>query len=204
MNSQIDNEDDLRIFAKWVEDGARIMSSSCMRYCKEFTPYHLSTNDLGKIRYASITTPKSWERYGIHALEGIYPIFGPGFISVQNTGTIDRNIVHIKHTNEADINVIAIKDMYGGFGVMQLLGTAGKAQTSFNDSFYAFKKQLESFIQYLRTGIRPFPFEETKELMELIIAGIRSREDSGRLVKLDEIRYKRLNLKKLKILERKK
>ena len=184
----VEEEEDLKIFTKWVKNGAKIMSSSCMRYCKEFIPYHLSTHDLGEIRYASITTPKTWERYGIHALEGIYPIFGPGFISVQNTGTIDRNVVHIKHINGADINVIAIKDMYGGFGVMQLLGTAGKVQTAFNDSFYAFKKQLEAFIQYLRTGVRPFPFDETQELMKLVIAGIRSREEGGRIVRLDEIK----------------
>ncbi len=182
-----DNQEDLQIFTNWIKNGAKIISSSCMRYCKEFIPYHISTHDLGEIRYASITTPKTWERYGIHALEGIYPIFGSGFISVQNTGTIDRNIVHIKHINGVDINVVAINDMYGGFGLLQLVGTAGKVQTVFNDTFYAFKKQLEAFIQYLRTGIRPFPFEETQELIKMIIAGIISRQEDGRIVKLEEI-----------------
>ncbi|NJD02999.1 MAG: oxidoreductase [Ruminiclostridium sp.] len=183
----VDNEEDLKTFSKWVEDGSAIMSSSCMRYCKEFMPYRQSTRDMGEIRYASISTPKSWERYGIHALEGIYPIFGPGYISVQNTGSVESNIVHIKHTCGADINVIAVNDMYGGFGALQLLGTSGRVQTAFSDNFYSFKKQLESFIQYLRTGVRPFPFSETQELMRMLIAGIRSREEGGRLVKLDEI-----------------
>ena len=73
--------------AKWVDDGAQIMSSSCMRYVKEFAPYRTSTTELGALRFASITTPKSWERYGIHALEGIYPILGPGFLSARNTGS---------------------------------------------------------------------------------------------------------------------
>ena len=83
----VDNADDLRQFIEWVEAGAPIMSSSCMRHAKEYAPYRASTHNLGKLRYASITTPKSWERYGIHALEGIYPILGPGFISARNTGT---------------------------------------------------------------------------------------------------------------------
>lgn len=186
----VDNANDLLTFSGWVERGANIMSSSCMRYAKEFLPYRFSTHELGEIRYASITTPKTWERYGIHALEGIYPILGPGFVSVQNTGTIDRNIVHLKHASGADVNVIAIGDMYGGFGMLQLIGTVSKVQTIFNDTFYAFKKQLEAFIHYLRTGIRPFPFEETQELMRLVIAGTRSREDGGRLVTLDEISSK--------------
>lgn len=183
----VDNEKDLKIFCDWVKNGANIMSSSSMRYTKEFLPYHLSTNNLGKIRYASISTPKTWERYGIHALEGIYPIIGPGFISVRNTGSIDRNIVHLKHSNGADVTIIAINDMYGSFGVMQLLGTAGHVQTESSDSFYSFKAQLVEFVKYLRTGIRPFPFSETVELMKIIIAGIKSREEGGREIYLDEI-----------------
>jgi len=39
----------------------------------------------------------------------------------------------------------------------------------------------------VRTGQREFPFEETIELMKLVIAGIRSRDEGGREVFLDEI-----------------
>jgi hypothetical protein len=176
----VDNEADLKTFSDWVAGGAPILSSSCMRYCKEFLPYHLSTHDLGAIRFASITTSKSWERYGIHALEAVYPILGPGFVSVRNTGTVERNIVHLKHRCGADVVVVAIDDMVGSFGVLQLCGTLGHASASQSDSFFSFKAQLEAFVQYLRTGIRPFPFEETEELMRLVIAGIRSREQDGR------------------------
>ncbi|MCL5104007.1 MAG: Gfo/Idh/MocA family oxidoreductase [Armatimonadetes bacterium] len=183
----VDNEADLRTFRKWVRGGKPIMSSSCMRYCKEFMPYRTSTHELGRMRFACITTPKSWERYGIHALEGIYPILGPGFLSARNSGSIDRNIVHLKHSNGADVVVVAVNDMYGAFGTLELCGTQGHVQTVFSDTFYAFKTQLESFIRYLRTGEHPFPFEETIELMKIVIAGIKSREEGGREVALDEI-----------------
>ncbi len=182
-----DNAPDLKIFQDWVAAGKAIMSSSSMRYTKEFMPYRISTRELGDLRFASITTPKSWETYGIHALEGIYPLFGPGFISARNTGTIDRNIVHLKHRCGADIIVVASSDMYGSFGCLQLCGTAGKVQLTSGDTFFAFKTQLEAFIGYLRTGVLPFPFAETVELMQLVIAGIRSREQGGREVALAEI-----------------
>ena len=183
----VDNEADLQTFHRWIADGAPILSSSSMRYTKEFIPYHLSTHNLGALRFASITTAKTWERYGIHALEGIYPILGPGFISARNTGEIDRNIVHLKHKDGIDVVVVATKDMYGAFGVLQLCGTAGTAQIIPADSFYPFKAQLISYINFLRTGTRPFPHTETEELMKLVIAGIRSREEGGREVLLDEI-----------------
>lgn len=183
----VDNEDDLRCVSRWVADGAAIMSSSALRYCKEFMPYRTSTHELGALRLACITTSKSWERYGIHAAEGIYAIVGPGFISARNTGTSDRNVVHLKHRCGADVVIVATMDMLGGFGVLQLVGTAGHAEAAWSDNFWAFKAQLEAFIQYLRTGERPFPFAETQELMRIVIAGTRSREEGGREVLLAEI-----------------
>jgi len=180
----VDNARDLATFNAWVAEGKPIMSSSCMRYAKEFMPYRASAHDLGLIRYASITTPKTWERYGIHALEGIYPILGPGFVSARNTGTIERNVVHFRHRSGADVIIVASMDMYGAFGVVTLCGTKDHALVAFKDSFYAFKAQLEAFVQYLRSGVRPFPYEETEELMRMVIAGIRSREQGGAEVAL--------------------
>ncbi len=170
-----------------VNKGKPIMSSSCMRYAKEFIPYRLSTHEMGDLKFAVITTPKSWEQYGIHALEGVYPIFGPGFISARNTGSTDRNIVHFKHRSGSDIVIAAIDDMYGSFGILVLCGTAGHKEIIFTDTFYAFKKQLEAYIEFLRTGVRPFPFTETEELMKMVIAGIRSRDEGGSEVFLSEI-----------------
>ncbi len=183
----VDNVEDLKTFCRWVSDGAVILSSSCMRYCKEYMPYRASTHDLGQLRYVSITSPKSWERYGIHALEGIYPILGPGFLSARNTGTVDRNIVHFKHGAGIDVVVAATGDMFGGFGVLTLCGTAGHAHVVTSDYFYSFEAQLASFVDYLRTGVRPFPFTETIELMKMLIAGIRSRDEGGREVPLAEV-----------------
>ena len=183
----VDNAEDLKTFNRWVEEGRALMSSSSMRYTKEFLPYRLSTHNLGKLRYGSITTSKQWETYGIHALEAIYPIFGPGFISARNTGTEERNVVHFTHSCGADVIVIASKDMHGGFGLLTLAGTEGSDQLVFKDSFYAFRKQLVSFVDYLRTGIRPFPYSETEELMRMVIAGIQSRNAGGDEIMLKDI-----------------
>ncbi|TVY08049.1 Gfo/Idh/MocA family oxidoreductase [Paenibacillus cremeus] len=182
-----DNESDLMQFSRWVRDGAKLMSSSCMRYCKEFMPYRASIHDLGELRFSTVTTFKSWERYGIHALESIYPILGPGFISAQNSGNKERNVVLFKHRVHGDVVVAAMDDMHGAFGQLQLCGTKGSASAVLQDTFYSFKAQLQAFVGYLQTGERPFPFSETEELMRMLIAGIRSREENGRVVLLEEI-----------------
>jgi len=72
-------------------------------------------------------------------------------------------------------------------GCLQLCGTAAQAHTVFADSFFAFKTQLAAFVEYLHTGARPFPFAETVELMKLVIAGIRSREEGGREIHVEDL-----------------
>ncbi|MEF3313763.1 Gfo/Idh/MocA family oxidoreductase [Paenibacillus sp. GYB004] len=182
-----DNEADLRQFCRWVEEGKAILSSSSSRYSKEFLPYRLSTHSLGQLRFVSATMLKSWERYGIHSLEAVYTIVGPGFLSVRHSGTKERSIVHLKHHSGVDIVVAVIEDLYGSYGILQLCGTDDYAVVRTRDTFYSFKAQLQSFVGYVRTGERPYPFTETVELCKLIIAGIRSREQGGREVFLDEL-----------------
>ena len=183
----VDNVEDLATFNEWVRAGKPILSSSSMRYVKEFAPYRMSTHNLGELRYVSITTAKKWETYGIHALEAVYPIIGPGFESARNTGTYERNVVHFKHERGIDLVVVASKDMLGAFGVLTLCGTKGNDQLNSMDSFFSFKSQLETFISYLRTGERPFPYEETEELMRMVIGGIVSREKGGAEVQLKDL-----------------
>ncbi len=182
-----DNAADLAVFSGWVAAGKPLISSSAMRFAKEFAPYHRATHELGNIRYINITMAKSWETYGIHALEAIYPVLGPGFVSVRNTGEAGRNIVHLKHRDGVDVNVAVIDDLYGAFGLMTLAGTAGSVHLRTTDTFHAFKAQLQSFVDYLRTGIAPVPWAETRELMQLVIAGIDSRERDGAEIFLKDL-----------------
>ena len=182
-----DNRADLAQFSKWVAEGKPLISSSCMRFAKELVPYHRSTHALGKLRHIGATMAKSWEAYGIHALESVYPITGPGYVWVQNIGDETSNIVHLRHRDGIDVLVQVTKDMSGGFGMLTLAGTSGGVQIKFMDTYHAFKTQLVGFVNYLRSGEPPVPWAETHELMRLVIAGIESREQGGRKVLLSEV-----------------
>lgn len=182
-----DNRLDLATFDRWHADGRPFISSSAMRYAKEYMPYHRATHALGALRHVSATMAKSWEAYGIHALESVYPITGPGFLSVQNIGDAASNIVHLRHRDGIDVTLQVTRDMGGGFGMVTLAGTSAGLQLRFSDTYHAFSAQLRSFVAYLRTGVPPVPWAETRELMQLVIAGIESREQGGRRVFLSEM-----------------
>lgn len=180
-----DNEDDLKTFIKWRQEGANFISSSSMRYVKEMEPLYTNHYEVGKLRYICSPMPKYWENYGIHALEEVFPLLGRGFEWVQNTGTKESAMVHLHHKSGCYIDIPMGVGM-SGLGVM-ILGECGSKLVTTADSFYAFKKQLDVFVDYLRTGEEPHPFEDTVEMMKIIIAGIRSREEGGRKVYLSEI-----------------
>ncbi len=183
-----DRADHLRQFVSWHREGKAFMSSSCMRYGQEFGELQNRINAVGDLRLITITMAKSWERYGIHALEAVYPFLrSGGFTSVTHTGTEDHNIMHLAHEDGVDTVLAVFSDLYGAFGHLNVYGTEGADRAVFHDTFSAFKAQLEAFVHYLRTGESPFPFEETVEQMKIIIAGLRSRDKNGKTIFLKEI-----------------
>lgn len=181
----VNKEEDLKTFLQWRNEGANFITSSSMRYCKEYEPYYRNHYELGELVYICSPMPKKYETYGIHALEAMYPLLGQGFVSVRNTGTYERTVVHIKHASGCNVNIIQGIGMAGAG--MTVIGTDGAQYLQCKDSYYAFKKQLDLFVHWLRTGEEPFPFAESVELMKLVIGGLRSREEGGREVFLSEI-----------------
>ncbi len=182
----VDNEEDLRTFVEWKRQGKKFISGSSMRYVKDLEPYHNNNYELGKLMYICQPMPKIYETYGIHALESIYPILKGGFKSIINTGTYERAALRLTHENGCIVDIVQGKGMAGA-GTL-LIGSAGSKYIQTLDSYYAFKKQLDKFVHFLRTDEEPFPFEETIELMKLVVLGLRSRDEGGVVKYLDEIK----------------
>ena len=182
----VNKEEDLKTFVQWRKEGKKFITSSCMRYAKEYEPYYQTTYEMGKLMYICSPMAKKWEEYGIHAVEAMYPLLGKGFISAQNTGVKEQSQVHLIHESGCRVDIPQGVGMAGAG--MLMIGTRGSNYVQCNDSYYAFKKQLDLFVKWLRTGEEPVDFNDTVEMMKIIIAGLRSREEGGRIVRLDEIK----------------
>lgn len=206
--------EDLRTFIAWEKAGARLLSSSGLRYAPELAPYLVGCANpaLGDLRWISGVSTKTWERYGIHLLEPIARVLGPGFVSVRLESApvgaaLGRDpkasdpsrgvnplpqpptveVAHLIHCSGVEITLPTIADGGATFGTMHLCGTGGQATVRFTDTYTAFRDQLASFIAYVRSGTAPYPFAETVELMAVLIAGIRSRTQGSRRVTISEI-----------------
>ena len=159
-----------------------------MRYAAEFAGVRERLDEVGELRILTMSMCKSWERYGIHALEGIYPMLTPGgWESAVYTGDPHTCIACFSHRCGVKAVVLQGADLYGAFGCVNAYGSKGLLAARFTDTFSAFKAQLEDFVRYLRTGRQPFAFDQTTELMKMLIAGARSRANDGRPIRIDEI-----------------
>jgi predicted dehydrogenase len=181
------NVADLNQFLRWHLDGKTILSTSGMRYMPETRQIIEQRERLGDLRWITSFTSKTWERYGIHALEAVYPLLGPGFLTAQTNQQGGSNIVTLAHRSGAMVTLAAIYDAPGSFGAVHVYGTKGDLAVKLADTYAAFRAQLMAFVELLRTGARPVPFSQTVELMAIIIAGVRSREQGGRPVTVREI-----------------
>jgi predicted dehydrogenase len=178
---------DLRQFVQWHQAGATILSTSGMRYAPAMRLSDEQRTHLGDLRWITSFTCKTWERYGIHALEAVEPLLGPGFQTVQALSDAGGDVMHLTHKSGVRTTIGALHDAYGSFGAVHLYGTKGQLPLRLDDTYSAFRSQLVAFIDMLRTGNRPLPFDETVELMAIIIAGRRSRGQNGATISIADI-----------------
>lgn len=173
---------DLRQFISWQKGGALVFSSSGMRYASE-----LDVLRGGSWLWLTGVVAKTWERYGIHLLEPVLTLLGPGFETVRMERRGKSCFVHLTHAGGASATLAVIQDAVGSFGVIHAYGGTEHRHVQCRDFYSAFRNQLLAVIDFVRTGISPFPFEQTIELMATIIAGIRSGDEGGRVVAVKEI-----------------
>lgn len=178
---------ELSQFVQWHREGKIMLSTSGMRYAPEMRLNDEQRAHLGDLRWITSFTCKTWERYGIHALEAVEPLLGVGFQTVQAHSDAGGDVMHITHRSGVKLTIGALHDAYGSFGAVHLYGTKGDLSLKLTDTYHAFRGQLVAFIDMLHTGTRPLPFEETVELMAVIIAGLRSREQGGTPVAVADI-----------------
>ncbi|MDB6167592.1 MAG: oxidoreductase [Verrucomicrobia bacterium] len=179
--------EDLRTFVEWQRAGRRILSSSGMRYQPELDTLIQNLPAFGDLRWICFVTAKTWDRYGIHVLEPVFRILGPGFLSVRLETQPGLEIAHVLHRSGVQVTLPVIYDGGAAFGTGQVVGTKSQSAVKFTDTYNAFRRQLVSYIDFVRSGTPPFPFAHTVEMMAVIIAGIRSRQENSRRVEVAEI-----------------
>ncbi len=175
------NAEDLRTFVQWRREGARILSSSGLRYAVELSGLKDFAWD-----WMTAVTCNTWKRYGIHILEPVYTLTGPGFVSARSHTEGVNQFVQLHHGSGQNVTLTVLRDAKGAFGAFQACGEKGTKTLQFQDTYAAFRGQLVAFVEYVTTGRDPYPFSETIELMTIVLAAMESSERGGTAIDLRE------------------
>ncbi len=172
------------------EYDAPIFSSSALR----FSPVNVELREgkHGPILGADCYSPHKVEPthpdfgfYGIHGIETLYTLMGPGCVEVNRMSSPDQADVVVGKWADGRIGtfrgIVSGPAIYGGTaftpdGAVQAGGYAG------------YKVLLNEILDYFKTGKAPVTPEETIEIFAFMKASNMSRERNGAIVTLDEAR----------------
>lgn len=179
---------ELQTFIDWHRQEAPLLSTSAARYDPGLELAKETLPRLGELRWMSAVTIKSWERYGIHRLEPFYSLLGPGFESITlgpRTGRTE--VAHLVHQSGVQATIVVAEDAASSFRHVRMVGSQAFHDAQLGNTFTAFKRQLEAFVAFVRTGRPPVDFNDTVEMMAVVIAGLESRSQGGRRVSISRI-----------------
>lgn len=178
--------DALEIFRLAKENNVPCWSSSSLR----FAPSVVAMKDnakIGAILGCEAFSPCSLEPhhpdlywYGIHGVEILYTIMGPGCVSVQRAQTPNEELV-LGVWKDGRIGTYrglkAGKEEYGAM----VYGTKGIDRSG---NFTGYGDLIKEIVQFFKTGKAPVPPEETIELFAFMTAADESKAKNGAKVEL--------------------
>ncbi|AWO02155.1 oxidoreductase [Chitinophaga alhagiae] len=176
--------EDLKWFRQAVQAGKKLMSCSSMRYAAECRTAKTELPGLGNISFVSAVGKKDWLKYGVHMLEALFFLLDdPRPVRVKHIGTAEKASVQVRFESGIHAMVHLIDDISPTFQ----LHVYGKQHWKFIDirnSYAMFRQNIQSFLQFVETGVSPIEFYKTDQIIQVVIAGILSYENGGQEIQL--------------------
>lgn len=172
-------EADLAYFVEQDRTGRLIMSSSSLRYAAEVRVLKEEAAALGPVRLAVAVGVKDWVTYGVHALEAICTVLDdPRALRVRHGAFGYGEVVEIEFDGGA---IATIHQLRNAAPTLQLhlYGEGGCRSAAPRGMFSAHRELLQQFVSSVAAGKSRLPFSVTRNVIGILIAGLRSRDRQG-------------------------
>lgn len=178
------NRTDLEWFKAMHDAGKFIMSCSSTRYSVECRSLKAELPTFGKLAFAICIGRNDWEKYGIHRLESIFALLGdPIAASIQALGEVGNELMCIKLKDGMHLT-IHLSTEVTATAQLSVYGQHKSRTIEIANAYAMFRQNIVEFIRSVNEDKPRLEFSKTYRLMELMIAGIKSRESGGKVVKL--------------------
>ena len=180
-------KDVIEIFRLAKEAKVPIFSSSSLRFAKDTQAVHHGS--IGRVNYVETYGPCEIEKhhpdlfwYGVHGVEAMFTVLGPGCESVQRGTTADGQIEVIgtwkngaKGVYREDKN----KKFHG-------LAKGEKGETSAG-SFDGYVPLVVEIMKFFKSGVAPVSADETIEIFAFMEAADESKSKGGAAVRISDV-----------------
>lgn len=181
-------EDTIKIFQYAAQKQVPVFSSSSLRYMSK--AQQVRSGKHGKVLGAFTYSPCSLEKthpdlfwYGIHGVEILYTVMGPGCETVSRSSTKDFDVVTGVWSDGRIATFRGIRAGKSGYG-----GTAFCEKGIIDLGTYeGYRPLLVEIVQFFQTGKPPVDAQETIELYAFMAAADRSRENGGKPVAIKDL-----------------
>ncbi len=179
-------------------------SSSSLRFSPGFLNYRMEHPELGRVVGCVAYGPCPIEPthpdlfwYGVHGVETLFTIMGPGCVEVTRTYTPDADVVVGRWQDGRLGTFRGIRQGRSGYGAL-VFGTKGIQMAG---PYAGYKPLVVEIARFFLTGKPPVEMEETLEIFAFMEAAQLSRQRGGVPVKLEEVKQQ-AQLKAQKLLEK--
>ena len=187
-------KDALAIYELGRKYNAKYFSSSCLRYGQ--VVQDARNGKYGRISTVALTSPDPLEEqgthnyyswYGIHGFEPFVAVMGTGAKRVSTFRNDGGDVINVEYADGrlAQLHLFRKGWVYSGY-IMPEKPADPKNPAILSDGNPGYKPLLTDILKFVRTGVPPFPPEETLEIFKLMEAAEISAKRDGMPVTLDE------------------
>jgi len=209
-------EEALEMISLARKNNAPLMSTSALRYSPQVIGLRevveAGSGGIGEPRTLLVImggAPLMW--YGVHGIEAMYTVFGPGVEYVlcdaayKYFGAEDPDawfgIVKWKDQKQGMLHLLrdvpagakeplwpttyVLPDFLGVYYQMRLLGTTGVTDIDVKGKTY-YTRMLSEFVRMIETGKEPIPLEQTLEVTKILLA-LKASVETGKRVYLKDL-----------------
>lgn len=187
--------DALEIFRLADESGTPCFSTSSIRYYSDIASVNDDEKRFGDVVGCVCYSPCSLEEhhpdlfwYGIHGVEMLFTIMGPGCESVTSTATKDTHVVTGVWRDGRIGTFHGIRGGKSGYGAL-VFGTKaiGPTEDANHKRTGGYEPMLVEIVKFFRTGKPPVPQEVTINLVAFMQAADASKNLGGKSVSIADV-----------------
>jgi hypothetical protein len=121
--------------------------------------------------------------YGIHAIEMLYTLFGPGCVEVSRMKSADEDVITARW-NDGKLGTVHLQRPYGKFGAVVFL--KGEKLNAMPDIQFSYVPLVRAIVTFMQTKLPPVPNQVTLEMFAFMDAAQRSEAAGGKAVALNK------------------